>query len=87
MTGETENGMSISETRKLFPLKSNLEIDQAAAIPKTMFTGTAIAATMTVRRTAESASGSASASSAAPIPLASAEENTVMRGRSRKTPM
>ena len=61
MTGETENGRSISVIRSCLPRKSNLAIAQAAATPKTRFSGTAIAAASSVSRIAERASGSASA--------------------------
>ena len=52
MTGETANGRSISVTSRLLPRKSNLAIAQAAATPKTGLSGTAIAATSRVSRTA-----------------------------------
>ena len=61
MTGETENGRSISVIRKALPLNSNLAIAQAAATPKTRLSGTAIAATSSVRRIADGVSGSPSA--------------------------
>ena len=70
MTGETENGRSISVIRKALPLNSNLAIAQAAATPKTRLSGTAIAATSSVSRIADSVSGSASASTKAPTPFA-----------------
>ena len=43
-TGETENGRSISVISSCLPRNSNLAIAQAAATPKTRFSGTAIAA-------------------------------------------
>src|SRR3546814_8730944 len=61
-TGDTENGRSINVIRKLFPRKSNFVIAQEAATPKTMLSGTAIAATSKVSFIAIQASGSATAS-------------------------
>ena len=58
MTGETEKGRSISVIRKLFPGKSNLAIAQAAAMPKTKLSGTAMAAAISVNWIAAAASGS-----------------------------
>ncbi len=60
-TGETAKGRSIRLVRALLPGKSNLAIAQAAAIPKTRFAGTAIAAASRVRRRATSVSGSRTA--------------------------
>ena len=42
-TGETENGRSMRVIRNALPRKSNLAIAQAAAMPKTALSGTAIA--------------------------------------------
>ena len=61
MTGETENGRSISVVRKALPLNSNLAIAQAAATPKTRLQGTAMAATVSVSLIAANVSGSSSA--------------------------
>ena len=61
ITGETENGRSISVISRLLPRNSNLAIAQAAATPKTRLSGTAIAAASSVSRIAASASGSTSA--------------------------
>ena len=58
------------------PRKSNLAIAQAAAMPKTALSGTAIAATMSVSRIADRASGLPSAATAAPTPSASASAKT-----------
>ena len=58
ITGETENGRSISVISTLLPRNSNLAIAQAAATPNTRFSGTAIAAASSVSRIAASASGS-----------------------------
>ena len=60
MTGEMENGRSISVTRKLLPRNSNRATHHAAAIPNIMFNATAITATNRVNRMADSVSGSAS---------------------------
>ncbi len=43
-TGETENGRSISVIRNALPRKSNLVMNQAAAMPKAAFSGTEMAA-------------------------------------------
>ena len=43
-TGDTENGRSISVISRFLPRKSNLAMDQAAATPKTVFSGTQMAA-------------------------------------------
>ena len=48
-TGETEKGMSISAVRSVLPRKSNLATAQAAAMPKIMLAGTAMAATSSVK--------------------------------------
>jgi hypothetical protein len=61
MTGLTEKGRSISVIRKLLPLNSNLAIAQAAQRPKTRLSGTAMAATRSVRRIAATVSGSTTA--------------------------
>ena len=58
-TGDTEKGRSISVVRKALPGNSYLAIAQAAATPKTRLSGTAMAATSSVSRIAESVSGSA----------------------------
>ena len=62
MTGDTENGRSISVIRNCLPRKSNFAIAQAAATPKIVLTGTTIAAVVSVSRIAASVSGVCSAS-------------------------
>ena len=62
MTGDTENGRSISVIRNCLPRKSNFAIAQAAATPKIVLTGTTIAAVVSVRRIAASVSGVCNAS-------------------------
>ena len=57
MTGDTENGRSIKVIRNCLPRKSCLAMAQAAAMPKTTFSGTAMAAASSVRRIEDSASG------------------------------
>ena len=47
-TGETENGRSMSVISTVLPRKSNFAIAQAAATPKTQFSGTAMPAAMNV---------------------------------------
>jgi len=56
-----ENGRSISVTSRLLPLNSNLAIAHEAAMPKIVFSGTEIAATIKVSWIAASASGSLNA--------------------------
>ena len=58
MTGETANGRSISVISRLLPRNSNLAIAQAAATPKTRFSGTAMAAVINVSLIACQAAGS-----------------------------
>ena len=53
ITGDTENGRSISVISTLLPRKSNLAIAQAAATPNTRLSGTAIAAVSSVSRIAD----------------------------------
>ncbi len=60
-TGDTEKGRSISVMRRLLPRNWNFAIAQAAATPKTRFSGTAIAATVSVKPIAARASGSSKA--------------------------
>ena len=60
-TGETENGKSTRVVRNALPLNSYLAIAQAAAIPNTKLSGTAIAAVSRVNRIADHASGSCNA--------------------------
>src|SRR6266566_4396547 len=85
-TGETENGKSISVTRKLLPTKSNFPIAQAAATPKIRFSGTAMPAAISVKRIAASASGSRKLAKYTETPLASAEVKTTAKGINRNTP-
>ena len=56
-TGDTENGRSMSVTSTDLKRKSNLAIAQLAASPMTILSGTAIAATVSVSFSADSASG------------------------------
>ena len=85
MTGDTENGTSISVSSTSLPRKSNFAIAQAAATPKTRFSGTAMAAAVSVRRIAERASGSVIAARYTSMPLANASTNTTASGMNRKT--
>src|SRR5882724_2874108 len=86
-TGETENGKSIRVTRNPLPQKSNLETAQEAEIPNTAFSGTAMAAVISVSRIAASASGSVIALQASERPSPNASLNTTMSGTMRKAPM
>ena len=62
MTGETAKGRSMRVMSTFLPRNSNFEMHQAAAIPKTRFTGTAMLAISRVSFAALSASGSRIAS-------------------------
>src|SRR6185503_5756912 len=53
MTGKTEKGRSMTETSSERPLKRNLVMDQAAAMPNRTFSGNTTAATPRVMRTAD----------------------------------
>src|SRR6195256_239257 len=85
ITGLTENGRSISVIRKVFPVKSNLAIAQAAATPNTRLRLTEIAATSSVSLIAESASGSVSAAKYEEMPLEKACANTTTSGSTTNT--
>ncbi len=61
ITGDTENGRSIRVISRLLPRNSNLLTAHAAATPKMVFSGTAIAAASRVRRIELSVSASTSA--------------------------
>src|SRR3978361_2192847 len=80
ITGETENGRSTSEIRKVLPRKSNLAMAQAATKPNTRLRPTEIAATISVTLMADSASGSDSAERYAKIPFENACANTTTSG-------
>jgi len=86
ITGDTENGRSMSVIRKLFPLKSNLAMAQAAATPNTRFRGTLIPAAMRVSLIAARASGSLIAAKYAPTPFSRAWEKTEAKGTTRNSP-
>ena len=58
ITGETENGRSISVSKTFLPQKSNLAIAHAAQTPKTQLSGTEIAAASNVSLMALHAIGS-----------------------------
>ncbi|MCY1558199.1 hypothetical protein D9M68_951110 [compost metagenome] len=62
--------------RKALPLNSNLAMAQEAARPKTTLSGTAMAATSSVRRMAAWASFSIRAAKKVLMPLAKASWNT-----------
>ncbi len=61
ITGETENGRSISVNNTLLPRKSNLAMHHAAATPKTRLSGTETPAAISVSLIASSAYGSVTA--------------------------
>ena len=84
-TGETENGRSIKVISSDLPGNSNLAMAQEAASPNTTLNGTAIAATVSVRRIALQASGSRNASRKAPIPFEKAWVKTAKSGKTRNS--
>src|SRR5688572_21757557 len=86
MTGETAKGRSIRVIRTFLPTKLNLAMAQAAATPKTRFSGTAMAAARSVRLIDASAAGSLRLAKYGPSPLRSASVKTAARGMSRKSP-
>ncbi len=88
MTGDTENGRSISVVEQ--SLAAEIELGDrlgGGKTPKIVLSGTAIAAVRKVSSLAESASGSFSAASATPRPCARAWLNTVASGNSRNRTM
>ena len=68
ITGETENGSSISVISRLRPGNWKRPMHQAAATPHTAFNGTLMAATSSVNWIAVIASGSVSAATIAARP-------------------
>ena len=78
-------GSSISVTSRRLPGNSNLAMHHDAATPPTAFTGTAIAATSSVKRIAASVSGSRTVSQAGPMPRRSASVNTAASGSTRNS--
>ncbi len=60
ITGEIENGRSISVSRMFLPRKSNFAIAHAAATPKMQLSGTEIAAAIKVNLIALNVIGSRS---------------------------
>src|SRR5262245_53378857 len=86
MTGDTDNGGSISVVKIFFPRKSNFAMAQAAAMPKTQLSGTATAAVRSVNRIAETASGSLSDCQYKCQPLLKALAKTTIKGRKTKNP-
>src|SRR5215203_3383420 len=81
-TGDTENGSSMKAISGALPGNWNLDIAQAAATPKMVFSGTDIAATSNVSLIAERASGSVTAAAHAPAPALKASLITAQSGRS-----
>src|SRR5262245_56960719 len=85
MTGETLKGTSMSVVRRCLPRNSNFAIAHAAASPKIRFSGTAIAAVVSVRRIACRETGSPTAERYAAIPFSKAFANTSSKGTRRKS--
>src|SRR3954471_15401707 len=77
ITGETLNGRSTTVISRLLPQKSYLEINQAAAMPNTTLSGTAMPAVSRVSRMASMVSSCANAAKYLPAPLEKADANTV----------
>src|SRR4029079_811344 len=84
MTGEIENGRSMSVSSTFLPLNSNFPMAHASAVPTMRLNGTAMAATSKVKRIAARASGSSRAASKAPAACRNASTNTTTSGRNRK---
>jgi hypothetical protein len=80
-TGDTENGRSMSVVKKALPGNSYFATHQAAAMPKTRLSGTAIAATSKVKRMAACDCGSPKAMKYSPAPLRKASTKTRTSGR------
>ncbi|MOA18806.1 hypothetical protein D3C78_1391470 [compost metagenome] len=81
MTGDTAKGRSIKVMRNPLPRKRNLVTAHAAATPKKVFSGTVIAATSNVSRSAERASGSVRAAIYTSQPFFSASVSTTIKGK------
>ena len=86
MTGDTANGRSISVTSRLLPRNSKRAIAQAAQMPKTVLTGTTIAAVSSVSLIEAIVSGSLRLANHSPKPLASACTSTAPSGASSRSP-
>ena len=87
ITGETENGRSISVSSRLLPRKSNLVTAQATAMPKMALSGRAMAAASRVSLMAESASGSVMAAQYTCSPWRKASTKMLISGTSRNSAM
>ena len=72
ITGDTENGRSISVSRRLRPRKSNFAMHHAAATPNTRLSGTAMRDVSSVSLMADSASASTMDATYTSKPLRSA---------------
>src|SRR5262245_25479208 len=86
MTGDTENGRSMSEFSTALPGKRNREIDQAAARPNVRLKATAQTAAISVSFKAWIASGCCMASTTTPMPSAKPCVNTFASGPTTITP-
>src|SRR5262245_15836029 len=87
ITGETANGRSMNVISRFLPANENFAMAQAAAMPKTRLSGTAIPAASKVSRMAASASGVTNSLPYAAHPFASASAKTEASGNTRNNPM
>src|SRR5471032_2808386 len=85
MTGDTENGRSISVTSMLLPRNEYLLTHHAALTPNTTFSGTEISTAITVSFNAERASGSKIAVKNVPRPFFKPWDTTINSGNSRNS--
>src|SRR5262249_17018341 len=87
ITGDTENGTSISVLRNDLPQNSYFAIAHEAQTPKIRLAGTAIAATSSVSWMAAAPAGPVKAAKNVPRPLTKAWANTVANGSTSSTSM
>src|SRR5690242_10917838 len=85
-TGDTASGRSISVMRMLLPRNSNLAIHQAAVMPKIVFSGTTMAAAVSVNRIDARVASSEKLEKYAAQPCSSAMANTAASGAASSAP-
>ena len=87
ITGETTNGRSISASRMALPARGALPRTRtmAAATPKIVLSGTAIAARRIVSQNALTAAGVFMNDQAVPTPCSNVRQNTSATGSSRRS--
>src|SRR5690349_1889182 len=85
-TGDTASGRSMSVMRMLLPRNSNLAIHQAAVMPKIVFSGTTMAAAVSVNRIDARVASSEKLEKYAVQPCSSAMANTAASGAASNAP-